>query len=80
MTDMDSILGEGHPHTCRWSAENEHRRRGPGRLIALVILALLGAGTYYGVTTGIDKIRDQFSTAEDYPGPGRASHLSGPVW
>ncbi|HRI98602.1 MAG TPA: endolytic transglycosylase MltG, partial [Nocardioides sp.] len=48
----------------------QRRRRGPGCLIALVILAVLAGGLYYGVTTGIDKIKDQFSSAEDYPGPG----------
>ena len=46
------------------------RRRGPGCLIALVILAVLAGAAYWGVTTGIDKIKDQFSSAEDYPGPG----------
>ena len=31
---------------------------------------MLAGGAYWGVTTGIDKIKDQFSSAEDYPGPG----------
>jgi UPF0755 protein len=48
----------------------KQRRRGPGCLIALVILAVLAGAGYWGVTTGIHKIKDQFSSAEDYPGPG----------
>jgi UPF0755 protein len=70
MTDMDSILGEGTATPAGGRRAQKSRRRGPGCLIALVILALLGGALYYGVTTGIDKIKDQFSSAEDYPGPG----------
>ena len=70
MTDMDSILGEGTSTPAGGRRAQKSRRRGPGCLIALVILALLGGALYYGVTTGIDKIKDQFSSAEDYPGPG----------
>jgi peptidoglycan lytic transglycosylase G len=70
MTDMDSILGEGPTTPAGGRRAQRSRRRGPGCLIALVILALLGAGVYYGVTTGIDKVKDQFSSADDYPGPG----------
>ena len=35
-----------------------------------MILAVLAGAAYWGVTTGIDKIQDQFSSADDYPGPG----------
>ena len=70
MTDMDSILGEGTATPAGGRRAQKNPRRGPGCLIALVILALLGAALYYGVTTGIDKVKDQFSSAEDYPGPG----------
>jgi len=65
------ILGEERPPTPagRRRAQKQ-RRRGPGCLIALVILVVLAGGIYYGVTTGLDKLRDQFSSAEDYPGPG----------
>ena len=38
----------------------QSRRRGPGCLIALVVLAVLAGGRLLGVTTGIDKIKDQF--------------------
>jgi UPF0755 protein len=70
MSNMESLLGEetGTPPGGRRAQKS--RRRGPGCLIALVILAVLAAGAYYGVTTGIDKIKDQFGSAEDYPGPG----------
>ena len=34
-------------------------------------LARLGfGGRYYAVSSGVDRIKDQFSSAEDYPGPG----------
>jgi peptidoglycan lytic transglycosylase G len=70
MTEIDSILGEGTATPAGGRRAQRSRRRGPGCLIALVILAVLAGGVYYGVTTGIDKIKDQFSSADDYPGPG----------
>ncbi len=42
----------------------------PGCLAALVALALIAGGAYVAVTRGAEFIRDQFSTAPDYPGPG----------
>jgi UPF0755 protein len=51
------------------------RRKPRGRLSGcipvLVVLALVGAGVYFGITRGVDAIRDQFESAEDYPGPGQ---------
>ena len=50
------------------------KRRGrsiPGCLAALVALALIAGGAYVAVSKGAEFIRDQFSTAADYPGPGR---------
>ncbi len=50
------------------------KRRGrsiPGCLAALVALALIAGGAYYAVNKGAEFIRDQFSSAADYPGPGR---------
>jgi peptidoglycan lytic transglycosylase G len=70
MTDMDSLLGDQTPTPAGGRRAQKNRRRGPGCLIALVILVVLAAGAYYGVTTGIDKINDAFGSAEDYPGPG----------
>jgi len=46
------------------------RRRGPGCLIGLVVLALLFGGLYLGVTKGVDFVKDQFEGTPDYPGPG----------
>jgi UPF0755 protein len=46
------------------------RRRGPGCLIGLVILAVLFGGLYVGLTKGIDLIQDQFGSTPDYAGPG----------
>jgi UPF0755 protein len=70
MTDMDSLLGDQTPTPAGGRRAQKNRRRGPGCLIALVILAVLAAGAYFGVTTGIDKINDAFGSADDYPGPG----------
>jgi UPF0755 protein len=47
------------------------RRRGlPGCLAVLVALAVLVGGLYLGVSWGLGKLRDQFSSADDYSGPG----------
>ncbi len=70
MSDI-GILGEGDTETPAGGRRaQKSRRRGPGCLIALVILAVLAAGLYYGVSVGMDKIKDQFGSPEDYPGPG----------
>jgi UPF0755 protein len=70
MTDMDHLLGEQTPTPAGGRRAEKSRRRGPGCLIALVILAVLGAGLYYGVSTGIEKVRDQFGSPADFTGPG----------
>jgi UPF0755 protein len=52
------------------------RRRGrrrssvPGCIAVLVALAVVAGGLYFGVTRGIDALKDQFSSAQDYSGPG----------
>src|SRR3954453_3502707 len=46
------------------------RRSVPGCIAVLVALAVIVGGFYFVVTWGIDKVGDQFSSAEDYPGPG----------
>jgi UPF0755 protein len=48
----------------------KQRRRGPGCLIALIVLAVLVGGGYYGVSKGIDKVQSAFGSPEDYAGPG----------
>jgi UPF0755 protein len=73
MTDMDDLLRGQQPATPAGGRRAQRqRRRGPGCLIALVILAVLVGAGYWGVTTGIGKVKDQFSSADDYPGPGGA--------
>jgi UPF0755 protein len=49
---------------------SDRRRSIPGCLAALVALAVVVGGLYVAVTWGVGKISDQFSSAEDYPGPG----------
>jgi len=39
----------------------------------LIALAIVVGGFYFVVTWGIDKVRDQFGSAEDYSGPGRGN-------
>jgi UPF0755 protein len=39
----------------------------------LIALAIVVGGFYFVVTWGIDKVRDQFGSAEYYPGPGRGN-------
>jgi UPF0755 protein len=52
------------------------RRRGrrrssvPGCLAVLVALAVVAGGLYFGVSKGLDVLKEQFSSAADYPGPG----------
>lgn len=50
-----------------------HRRKGrgvKGCLAVLVALAIVVGGFYFAVTKGVAVIKDQFASAEDYPGPG----------
>ena len=52
------------------------RRRGSslkGCLAVLVAAAVVLGGFYFAVTRGVELIRDQFSTAEDFGGPGRGN-------
>jgi UPF0755 protein len=68
--EHDPLLGDG-------STDAGGRRRGrkrrslPGCLAVLVALAVLVGGLYFVATWGIDKIGDQFQSAEDFDGPGR---------
>jgi UPF0755 protein len=49
---------------------SRRRRSVPGCLAVLVALALVVGGVYFVATWSVDKLGDQFSSAEDYPGPG----------
>jgi UPF0755 protein len=81
MSDRDAGYGLDDPHADAHEEYDEYppeggrrKKRGrsiPGCLAALVALALIAAGAYVAVTKGAEFIRDQFSTAADYPGPGR---------
>ena len=70
MTDMESLLGDQTPTPAGGRRAQTSRRRGPGCLIALVIVAVLAGAGYWGVSVGLEKIKDQFASAKDYPGPG----------
>jgi UPF0755 protein len=70
MSDMDGLLGDEGGTPAGGRRAEKQRRRGPGCLIALVILAVLAGAGYWGVTTGIDRVKDQFGSAKDYDGPG----------
>jgi UPF0755 protein len=50
------------------------KKRGlSGCLAVVVALAVLVGGFYVGVTKGVEWVSGQFSSAEDYPGPGSGS-------
>jgi UPF0755 protein len=73
MTDMDTdfagfIDESSSAPGARRAARS--KRRGPGCLIGLVLLALVFGGLYVGATRGVAFIQDQFSSTPDYPGPG----------
>lgn len=52
-------------------ARRARKKRGfSGCLAVIVALAVLIGGFYFAVTKGVDWVGDQFSSAEDYPGPG----------
>ncbi|MGZ5399858.1 MAG: endolytic transglycosylase MltG [Nocardioides sp.] len=46
-------------------------RNVPGCLAVLVAAAVLAGGFYFGVTKGVELVRDQFADPADYAGPGR---------
>ena len=75
LDDEDATTTPAHPsRTTRHEEGGRRKKRGrsiPGCLAALVALALIAGGAYVAVTRGAEFIRDQFSTAADYPGPGR---------
>jgi UPF0755 protein len=55
-------------------ARRAKKKRGfSGCLAVLVALAVLVGGFYFAVTKGVEWVGDQFSSAEDYPGPGSGS-------
>ena len=75
MSDMDGLLGDDGASATPPGARRapKQRRRGPGCLLALLIVAALAGAGYWGVSTGLHKIKDQFGSAKDYDGPGGAN-------
>ena len=69
--DDDGLLGVEEPPHEAGRRRGSRRRSVPGCLAVLVALAIVAGGFYLVVTWGIDKVGDQFGSAEDYPGPGR---------
>ena len=49
----------------------KRRRSIPGCLAVLVALAVVVGGLWFGVSKGVDLLRDQFADPEDYAGPGK---------
>lgn len=81
MTDADDSLLPGSEEISRRDAPTsagrrrapKKRRGGVGCLVALALLAALAGAAWVGLTAGVDWVKDQFSEAEDYPGPGSGS-------
>lgn len=69
-TDSTSFLDDDAATPAGGRRAERSRRRGPGCLIGLVVLALLFGGLYLGVTKGVDFVQDQFEGTPDYSGPG----------
>ena len=66
MTDVLD-LQEERPRRPRRS---RRKRSGVAKLLAVLFVALLTAGLAYGAVYAVDKVRAQFASAPDYPGPG----------
>src|SRR3954462_11165063 len=69
--DDEAGEGFGDEEPTEGGRRKKRGRSIPGCLAALVALALIAGGAYVAVTKGAEFIRDQFSTAPDFPGPGR---------
>jgi UPF0755 protein len=65
------VLGDDEPEYEPGRRRASKRRGVPGCIAVLIALVVVVGGFYLVVTWGIDKVRDQFDSAEDYPGPGR---------
>lgn len=53
------------------SRRGRKRRSAPSCLAVLLALAVVAGLLWFGVSAGLDKLRDQFADPDDYPGPGR---------
>lgn len=71
MTDYDQPT---EPVDDSYASEGGRRKKGrsvPGCLAVLVALAVLVGGFYFGVTKGVELVRDQFADPADFAGPGQ---------
>jgi UPF0755 protein len=65
LTDLDM------PFEHKPAGRRRKRRGLPGCLAVLVALAVIVGGLYFVASWGVDALKGQFSTAEDFDGPGR---------
>ncbi len=78
MTEHDApqLVPEGdvpdeEPLPLPGGSRRKSRSRLSGCIPVLLVLALVVGGAYFGITRGIDAIRNQFEEAADYSGPGQ---------
>jgi UPF0755 protein len=73
MSDSDQQTSESveAPLVPEGGRRRRERSRIPGCLAVLVALALVVGVFYFGVTKGVELLRDQFADPEDYAGPGK---------
>ncbi len=76
MTEPEDTPVALEEHLQAQSVGGARRRRTRSRrlrscLPVLLVLAVVGGLGYVGVTKGLELLRDQFASAEDFPGPGR---------
>ncbi len=67
----DESLVEDEPYYEGGSRRAKKRRNPAGCLAVLVALAVIVGGFYFAIDKGVGWVQDQFSTAEDFPGPGK---------
>ncbi len=83
MSEYDAAPGAEHPaETYRpdpydpgGRRRRKKRRSLPGCLAVILAVALLVGGAAFAVVKGANFLSDQFSSAEDYPGPGQGRVL-----
>ncbi|MCW2833871.1 MAG: mltG [Nocardioides sp.] len=69
MSEESAVEDDGY---YEGGARRAKKKRGvSGCLAVLVALAVLVVPSYFAVTKGVEWIKDQTSTSEDFPGPGK---------